>query len=42
MEMLKAESAVDKLLDLAKNHPSSWVILIAYSAALVVLGAWLL
>ena len=41
MEMLKTEALVDKLLDIVRNNPSSWVILIAYSAALIVLGAWL-
>lgn len=37
----KAEALVDKLLDIAEKNPASWVILIVYSAALIVFGAWL-
>lgn len=35
-----AETLTDKLLDLAKNNPSSWAILLAYSAVMFGLGVW--
>ena len=37
----KAENAADLMLDFVREYPWSWAILLAYSAALVVLGAWI-
>jgi len=41
MEMLKTESLVDKLLDVAKNHPASWIIILLYTTLAVAIGGWL-
>ena len=38
----RAETLADKLLDLAKNHPLSWVIILGWTAAAFALGALLL
>lgn len=37
----KAEALTDKLLDLAKNHPSSWIIVLVYTVLAVAVGGLL-
>jgi len=36
----RAENVTDLLLDFVRKYPSSWVILLAYSAVVFGLGAW--
>jgi len=37
----KAENLSDKLLDLAKNHPATWIIILVYTVLAVAVGGWL-
>lgn len=35
----RADTLADKVLDLAKNHPMSWAIILAWTAGAFALGA---
>ena len=37
----RADTLADKVLDLAKNHPMSWAIILGWTTGAFVLGAWI-